>query len=54
MLNLAPYSFFNAFLYEPPIVGFSSVGLEGHACATSQATREFVWNLVTRDICRGR
>jgi len=25
-LNLAPYSFFNAFNYIPPIIGFSSVG----------------------------
>ena len=24
-LNLAPYSFFNAFLYDPPIIGFSSI-----------------------------
>ena len=24
--NLAPYSFFNAFNYHPPIVGFCSVG----------------------------
>ncbi|EAZ99141.1 hypothetical protein MELB17_06184 [Marinobacter sp. ELB17] len=26
VLNLAPYSFFNAFNYIPPIVGFSSIG----------------------------
>ncbi len=25
-LNLAPYSFFNAFAYRPPIIGFSSEG----------------------------
>jgi len=25
-INLAPYSFFNAFNYTPPIIGFSSVG----------------------------
>ena len=25
-LNLAPYSFFNAFNYTPPIVGFASIG----------------------------
>ena len=24
--NLAPYSFFNLFSYEPPIVGFCSLG----------------------------
>jgi flavin reductase (DIM6/NTAB) family NADH-FMN oxidoreductase RutF len=26
ILNLAPYSFFNAFNYTPPIIGFASVG----------------------------
>ena len=26
VLNLAPYSFFNAFAYTPPIVGFASSG----------------------------
>ncbi len=48
-LNLAPYSFFNALLYTPPLVGFSSVGLKDtvHNC---RATREFVWNLATRDL----
>ena len=25
-VNLAPYSFFNAFNYHPPIIGFSSIG----------------------------
>jgi flavin reductase (DIM6/NTAB) family NADH-FMN oxidoreductase RutF len=24
-LNLAPYSFFNAFNYDPPILGFASI-----------------------------
>ena len=48
-LNLAPYSFFNAFLYTPPIIGFSSVGWKD-SVRNAQATREFVWNLVTRDI----
>jgi flavin reductase (DIM6/NTAB) family NADH-FMN oxidoreductase RutF len=28
-VNLAPYSFFNAFCYKPPIIGFSSNQLEG-------------------------
>jgi len=48
-LNLAPYSFFNAFFYEPPIIGFSSVSLKDSA-RNAEATREFVWNLATRDI----
>ena len=26
VLNLAPYSFFNAFNYTPPLVGFASIG----------------------------
>ena len=48
-LNLAPYSFFNAFFYEPPIIGFSSVGFKD-TVRNVEATRDFVWNLVTRDI----
>ena len=45
--NLAPYSFFNAFNYRPPIVGFCSVGMKD-SLANVQATGEFVWNLATR------
>jgi flavin reductase (DIM6/NTAB) family NADH-FMN oxidoreductase RutF len=45
--NLAPYSFFNAFNYRPPIIGFSSTGWK-HTVANIQATREFVWNLATK------
>ena len=48
-LNLAPYSFFNAFNYTPPIIGFSSVGLKDTLRNVEQ-TREFVWNLVTRPL----
>lgn len=47
--NLAPYSFFNAFNYTPPIVGFSSIGHKD-TVANLEATGEFVWNLVTRDL----
>jgi flavin reductase (DIM6/NTAB) family NADH-FMN oxidoreductase RutF len=47
--NLAPYSFFNAFNYTPPIVGFSSNGWKD-SVANLQATGEFTWNLVTRDL----
>jgi flavin reductase (DIM6/NTAB) family NADH-FMN oxidoreductase RutF len=47
--NLAPYSFFNGFNYRPPIVGFSSVGHKD-SVANLQATGEFVWSLVTRDL----
>ena len=49
MLNLAPYSFFNAFNYTPPIVGFASIGAKD-TLANVQATGEFVWNLVTRPL----
>ena len=46
ILNLAPYSFFNAFNYVPPIVGFCSVGAKD-SLRNVQETGEFVWNLVT-------
>ena len=49
VLNLAPYSFFNAFNYVPPIVGFCSIGHKD-SVRNAQATGEFVWNLVTRDL----
>ena len=48
-VNLAPYSFFNAFNYTPPIIGFSSTGAK-HSLRNARETGEFVWNLVTRDI----
>ena len=47
-LNLAPYSFFNAFNYTPPIVGFASVGAKD-TLRNVQQTGEFVWNLATRE-----
>jgi len=49
ILNLAPYSFFNAFNYVPPIVGFSSVGAKD-SLRNVQESGEFVWNLVTRPL----
>lgn len=51
VLNLAPYSFFNAFNYTPPIVGFCSIGHKD-SVRNVQATGEFVWNLVTRDLAQ--
>ncbi len=48
-LNLAPYSFFNAFSYTPPTIGFSSTGAK-HTLRNCQETGEFVWNLATRDL----
>jgi flavin reductase (DIM6/NTAB) family NADH-FMN oxidoreductase RutF len=47
--NLAPYSFFNAFNYRPPIIGFSSIGWKD-SVANIAATRAFVWNLATRPL----
>ncbi|MEP9369119.1 flavin reductase family protein [Xanthobacter sp. VNH20] len=48
-LNLAPYSFFNAFNYRPPIIGFSSVGWKD-SVANIEATGVFAWNLATRPL----
>ncbi|UFZ07463.1 flavin reductase family protein [Bradyrhizobium ontarionense] len=48
-VNLAPYSFFNAFNYTPPIIGFSSTQWKD-SVANIKDTGEFVWNLVTRDL----
>jgi flavin reductase (DIM6/NTAB) family NADH-FMN oxidoreductase RutF len=49
LLNLAPYSFFNAFSYRPPIIGFSSTGAKD-SLRNARETGEFVWNLVTRPV----
>ncbi len=48
-LNLAPYSFFNAFNYKPPIIGFSS-NAEKDSLRNCRETGEFVWNLTTRPL----
>ena len=48
-LNLAPYSFFNAFNYTPPIVGFCSIGAKD-SLRNIRETREFGWNLATRPL----
>ena len=45
--NLAPYSFFNAFNYVPPIIGFASIGYKD-TLRNIEETGEFVWNLSTR------
>lgn len=47
--NLAPYSFFNAFNYTPPIVGFASIGAKD-SLHNIRETREFGWNLATRPL----
>ncbi len=48
-LNLAPYSFFNAFAYTPPIIGFASTGAKD-TLRNARETGEFVWNLATRSL----
>ncbi|HEX2527401.1 MAG TPA: flavin reductase family protein [Geminicoccus sp.] len=45
-LNLAPYSFFNAFNYRPPIIGFCSIGRKD-SLRNAEETGEFCWNLAT-------
>jgi flavin reductase (DIM6/NTAB) family NADH-FMN oxidoreductase RutF len=49
MPNLAPYSFFNAFNYTPPIVGFASIGYKD-TVRNVEETGEFCWNLATRTL----
>ena len=50
-INLAPYSFFNAVGSEPPMVMFSSTGVEPRATKDTvkniESTGEFVCNMVT-------
>ena len=48
-VNLAPYSFFNAFSSRPPIVGFASEGPKDSVAFIAE-TREFVCNLVSHDL----
>lgn len=46
-VNLAPYSFFNAFCDSPPMIGFSSAGRKDTQ-RNIEETGEFVFNLATR------
>ena len=48
-VNLAPFSFFNAFSTEPPIIGFCGEGLKD-SVAFAEEGREFVWNMATYDL----
>lgn len=47
--NLAPYSFFTMLGYQPPLIGFTSIGWKD-TVANIDATGEFVWNLATRPL----
>lgn len=48
-VNLAPYSFYNAFGGNPPIVGFCSEGRKD-SISNIEATGEFVANMVTKPL----
>jgi flavin reductase (DIM6/NTAB) family NADH-FMN oxidoreductase RutF len=54
VVNLAPYSYFNAICGEPPMVMFSSGGRQPHgpkdSLANVEATGEFVCNMATWDL----
>lgn len=49
VLNLAPYSYFNIFCHQPPILIFGSEGRKD-SLSNIEASGEFVFNLATRDI----
>jgi flavin reductase (DIM6/NTAB) family NADH-FMN oxidoreductase RutF len=51
LMNLAPYSFFNAVCDSPPMLMFSSAGWKD-TVANVDATGEFVWNLATRPLAQ--
>lgn len=48
-VNLAPYSFFNAFSADPALIGFCSEGRKD-SMSFAIETKEFVWNLATYDL----
>jgi len=52
VLNVAPFSFFNAFCADPPVVGFGPVWREPakDTITNIRTTREFVVNIVGEDI----
>ncbi|HEX8446596.1 MAG TPA: flavin reductase family protein [Sphingomonas sp.] len=49
VVNLAPYSYFNAVCDKPPMILFSSAGRKD-TLRNAQATGAFVWNLATRPL----
>ncbi len=50
VVNLAPYSFFNAICGDPPMVMFSSVGRK-HSLVNAETGGEFVVNLAGAALC---
>ncbi len=51
LANLAPYSFFNAFNYYPPVIGFSTIGWKD-TVANVADTGEFCWSLATKALAQ--
>ena len=51
IVNLAPYSFFNAFASSPPIIGFVSEGWKD-SVSNIEKTGEFVFNLVSYPLAK--
>lgn len=51
IVNLAPYSFFNAFASSPPIIGFASEGAKD-SVTNIEKTGEFVYNLVSYPLAK--
>ena len=49
VVNLAPYSFFNAVGERPPMLAFSSTGAK-HSATFAAGTGEFVWNMPTYEL----
>ncbi len=54
VVNLAPYSFFNAVASKPPMVMFATNGRQPHGAkdsvANAEATGEFVFNMAAWDL----
>jgi len=54
IVNLAPYSFFNAVSEDPPMVMFANTGRDPHGPKDTlrniEATGEFVYNVATYDL----
>ncbi len=51
-VNLAPYSFFNAFVENPPVIGFCTSGERKDSVNNIDATGEFVANFCSADLAQ--
>ncbi len=50
-VNLAPYSFFNGFASNPPVIGFSNEGRKD-SLKNAETTGEFVANMVSANLAK--